>query len=364
MENNSIWCKHGSLPAWLRFIRQTGLSAYEKLVLLKKFGNTEAIYQAQYSELEQVISGKNWAKVFAFRPSVDSDVKWLEQTGNGLVTWYCDTYPELLRQIPDAPVALYVKGNVKLLKQPQIAIVGSRKPTPAGLKIATKFAKQLTASGVLVASGMALGIDSAAHKGALQNGGQTLAVLGCGLDICYPAQNKNLAQQIMQHGVLVSEFPIGSVPAKHHFPQRNRIISGLAHGVVVVEAAEKSGSLITARLALEQNREVFAVPGSVLSPLSSGCHQLIRDGAVLLQDINEIFSELKLSLLETANEEATAKNASVDPLISHIGYDATTIDEIISSSGLTAAEVSSILLVLELGGHIAHCDDGKYVRLN
>lgn len=364
MERSKVEHTDVMLHSWLRFIRQTGLSTYEKLILLKFFGNVEAIYAASHGELEQLIAGKNWSTLFKQQPSIEADLKWLEQENHHLVTWFCDAYPELLRQIPDAPVAFYAQGNIDLLLQPQVAMVGSRMPTQTGLKVASEFSAQLATVGLVVTSGLALGIDAAAHIGALKQGGQTLAVLGCGLDICYPAKHKNLAQKIAEQGLLISEFAIGAVPAKYHFPQRNRLISGLSYGVVIVEAAEKSGSLITARLAMEQNREVFAVPGSVLSPLSRGCHQLIREGAVLIQTAQQIIYELNLPLRQAMQQSANGEAISINPLIKYINYDATTIDVIISSSGLTAAEVSAILLELELDGHIAHCDDGKYVRLN
>ena len=352
------------LHAWLRFIKQPGLSNYEKLILLKYFGDVETVYSASIDELEKIISGKKWSVLFKTQPSIDADFHWLENDNHCLLTWFCDAYPSLLREVPDAPIALYVKGNINLLCEPQISVVGSRKPTPTGLKVTTEFAKKLAESGLLITSGLALGIDATAHQSALDNDSQTIAVLGCGLDICYPARHKVLAEQITRNGALISEFAIGSVPAKHHFPQRNRIISGLAYGVLVVEAAEKSGSLITARLAMEQNREVFAIPGSVLSPASSGCHRLIREGAILTQTAEQIIKELQLPLARVLQQHKNNESPPLNPLIGHIGYDETTIDEIISSSGLTAAEVSSILLVLELDGHIAHCNNGKYVRLS
>lgn len=352
------------LRSWLYFVKQKGLSPFEKLLLLKHFSSPCAVFEAKHADLEHLIAGKNWKVLFARRASIEDDLRWLDHDNHHLTTWDSDVYPELLREIPDAPIALFVEGDVNLLKQPQVAVIGSRRASPGGLKVTADFCCQLVEMGLTITSGMALGIDSAAHKAALSAQGCTIAILGCGLDTCYPPRNYRLSQQIIEQGALVSEFPIGAFPARHHFPQRNRVISGLSYGVLVVEAAHKSGSLITARLAMEQNREVFAIPGSILSPLSFGGNQLIREGAVLVDSAEQIVAELRLPLQAALQQSKNDKNAQIHPLIDSIGHHPTTIDEIISSSGLTASEVSSILLVLELDEHIGHCGDGKYVRLS
>ena len=220
------------------------------------------------------------------------DERWLAGAGRSLVTWGSPGYPALLASIEDAPLTLFVEGDAGALALPQLAIVGSRNPTQIGRDTASQFAKHLAASGLAITSGLALGIDAAAHRGALLGPGRTIAVLGCGLDRIYPRENTELARQIVASGALVSDLPTGVPPLKQHFPRRNRIISGLSVGTLVVEAALQSGSLITARLAGEQGREVFAIPGSIHSPLSRGCHRLIRQGAKLVESVDDIFPEL------------------------------------------------------------------------
>ncbi|WP_100644177.1 DNA-processing protein DprA [Alteromonas facilis] len=278
-------------------------------------------------------------------------------------------YPELLSHITTAPLALFVKGNIELLKKPKISIVGSRKPTHYGKRIAFEFAQNLNQYGVCVVSGLALGIDAQAHKGSLGGQGNTIAVLGCGIDVCYPHRNRALFTDIVElGGLLLSEFAPGTAPHKGYFPRRNRIVSGLTFGVLVVEAAVKSGSLITARLALEQNREVFAVPGNINSPQSDGCHFLIQQGAKLTTSVSDILDEIQvLSLLsdhtaiETREKSPISLLATPD-LLDSVEFDVTPIDIITERSKLPVQEVMAALLEYELRGLVASTPGG-YVKL-
>ncbi len=309
---------------------------------------------------------------------VDADYQWLQQNNHHLICLGDEDYPPLLQQLPDAPVGLFASGNVQLLSTPQLAIVGSRNPTPYGGEIATAFAKHLTHCGLTITSGLAEGIDAAGHRGALEGTGHTIAVCGTGLDSVYPRSSQSLADEIAQRGVLISEFPIGTQARKFHFPLRNRIISGLSLGTFVVEAALHSGSLITAKQAAEYGREVFALPGSIHNPMAKGCHQLIRQGAKLVDSAEDILNELgPLAALAQSLKQAPAsvgKPADL-PANSHmlldkeykilldaLGFEAASIDQLVMRSGLKADVVASMLLILELEEHIASIPGGLYVR--
>lgn len=293
------------------------------------------------------------------------DLRWLESGHRRhIISRMDDRYPPLLRELPDAPLLLYVEGDPELLCTPQIAIVGSRNPTPGGRELAFRFGVSLSRSGLTVTSGLAIGIDAAAHQGALSASRPTLAVMATGIDRVYPPRHRDLACDISRHGALVSELPVGTPPAKHAFPQRNRIISGLSVGTLVVEAARRSGSLITARLAGEQGREVYAVPGSVLSPQSRGCHALIRDGACLVETEADIFAELRhLGLAAPESRGPASTGEKPDALIDAMGYDPVTIDTLVNRSGLTADTVSSMLLRMELEGAVKAIAGGHYIRV-
>ena len=312
---------------------------------------------------------------------LERDLAWLAESGHALVTLDNDSYPALLRDIPDPPVALYVTGDVETLWQPQVAIVGSRNPTAGGLENARAFTRALAQAGFTVTSGLALGIDGAAHAAAIEAGGRTVAVMGTGPDLVYPARNRALAARIAGSGTLVTEFPPGTAARREHFPSRNRIIAGLSLGVLVVEAALNSGSLITARLAAEQGREVFALPGSIHNPLAKGCHRLIRDGARLVETDAEILAELAPlagrladSLRRQLASSAPAGVAVADDgpdiftdpdyrrLWSCLGHDPLPIDTIIRRSGLTAKAVSAMLLLLELKGQVEAHAGGAFSR--
>jgi DNA processing protein len=314
---------------------------------------------------------------------VHSMLEWLDSNEqNHLISTTDAAYPPLLKTLPDAPTALFARGDARLLCEPQLAIVGSRSPTGGGLANARAFARHLSTQGFVITSGLALGIDAAAHRGALSANGATIAVMGTGPDIIYPRENLALSEDILRSGgLLVSEWPPGTLARKEHFPRRNRLISGMAEGVLVVEASLQSGSLITARLAAEQGREVFAIPGSIHNPLSRGAHRLIRDGAKLVETGQDIFEELAASLgarlrLIPPNEaggDSGAENTSPpaahlaldseqQQLLNHLGFDPQSADALIALSGLTPAEVSSILLMLELAGYVTTLPGGLYMR--
>jgi len=310
---------------------------------------------------------------------------WLEGESRWLITRDDPLYPPLLKRIPDAPTVLFVAGDANALLYPQVAIVGSRNATPGGLGHARSFAATLARSGFVITSGLAAGVDGAAHQGCLDAGGTTIAVAGTGLDQVYPARHRDLARGIVGAGALVSQFPPGVGPLPGNFPARNRIISGMSLGVLVVEAGLKSGSLITARLASEQGREVFAIPGSVHNPLSRGCHRLIRDGARLVETADEVVEELaslahelaasiqhllapepasaRVGLEESSDSPHIEEDPEYSRLLEVIGFDPTPVDEIIERSQLTPAAVSSMLLMLELDGKVSAHAGGRYSRI-
>ncbi len=283
-----------------------------------------------------------------------------------------DDYPELLARIPDPPELIYVLGDINALHMPSIAIVGSRNPTRGGVRNAHDFASHLGKTGFTIVSGLAQGIDTAAHRGALDAGATTVAFLGTGVDRVYPAANRDLAHEIAASGALVSEFPPGTQPKAWHFPRRNRLISGASLGTLVIEAARRSGSLITARLAGEQGREIFALPGSIHNPLVRGCHQLIRSGAKLVETADDILTELEPlvgHLLETTEESSTesdhgvTRDADYDRLLEAIGHDPLNVETLAEQSGLTIEQVSSMLLILELDGKVEALSGGRYTLL-
>jgi DNA processing protein len=320
-----------------------------------------------------------WIRALDWR-EVERDLRWLRTSGARVVGWHDPDYPALLREIPDPPIAFYCLGALSC-DRPMLAVVGSRHATHAGRTAAREMAFELTRGGLGIVSGMALGIDAEAHRGALAAGGPTVAVLGGGLARIYPRQHVGLAAEIAAHGAVISEYPPGEPPAPHNFPHRNRLISGLSLGVLVVEAAQRSGSLITARLAGEQGREVLAMPGAVANPLSRGCHRLIRDGAVLVETAADVLCELApgwrtsspaagtATVAGRGGPQATEARSESAPapglarqVLDCIDFTATAVDAIVARSGLTADVVSSMLLALELDGHVRAELGGVYVR--
>lgn len=302
---------------------------------------------------------------------VERDLAWLDHPDRHLVTLAMASFPALLRQIADPPPVLFVDGDPGVLSTPQVAVVGSRRATPCGLETAFALGEALVRSGLTVTSGLALGVDAAGHRGALAARGRTLAVAANGLDRVYPRRHHRLAREVAESGALVSEFPPGTPPLAAHFPRRNRLISGLALGVVVVEAAKRSGSLITARLAGEQGREVFAVPGPIQSPLSAGCHQLIRQGAKLVERLSDILEELGdgpwqpagCAAPPAADGRAEGLDARHRKVLECVAHGPTGVDSVVERSGLTADTVCSILLALEIRGLVVPVPGGAYTRV-
>ena len=322
------------------------------------------------------------AKGFLARPdeaAITADLKWLRASGACLLLCGEDDYPPQLAAIPGPPPAIYVLGDLAVLKAPQLAMVGARRASPLGLTIARELAGALTQAGLTITSGLAAGIDAASHAGSLAAGGRTVAVLGTGLDRTYPPENAGLAARIRLAGALVSEFPPGTPPHRQNFPRRNRVISGLALGTLVVEAADGSGSLITAQQALDQGREVFAVPGSIRSPLSQGCHRLIRDGAHLVEGPDHVLAQLGFYQSnqifgmdrrtgQGAPRAAAGGGAALDKeyemLLDALVFEPATIDTLVARSGLSGESIASMLLILELEGRIAPYPGGRYGRIS
>ncbi len=302
--------------------------------------------------------------------AIDADLRWLDSSGAQLLAATDPRYPNLLRESPDAPGVLYVLGDPQALAEPQIAMVGSRSPTAGGRDTARAFAAWFASAGLTVTSGLALGIDASCHEGALRAGGLTVAVLGCGLDTCYPRENRALFEKVREAGALVSEFPPGTPALAAHFPQRNRIIAGLSHGTLVVEAASRSGSLITARLAGTAGREVFAIPSSIHNPQARGCHELIRQGAKLVEKPEDVLAELKISL-SSQLLAAPAPGASGGPLLDKaykilldaLAFEPASVDTLIERTGLNSMSITAMLLILELDGHVAPHPGGRYSRM-
>lgn len=335
-------------------------------LLLEHFGTARNAWEATSGELVESLGLKQKeAVVDEERKLIDPEREWskLIESDIGAVSTIDPEYPELLKEIPYPPSIIYYRGSLEKANQPAVALVGSRRCTFYGKEVSGRIAAELAAEKVTVVSGMALGIDTAAHKGALENSGYTVAVLGCSLDKCYPPQNRDLMGQIMQEGLVVSEYAAGTEPLPMHFPQRNRIISGLSLGTLVIEATAKSGALITANYALEQNREVFAVPGNVGSPYSRGCHRLIKEGAGLVESAADILDQLyigttqdiQLSIELTRDELSEAEKK----LLQIIPYQPMHMDNIIQQGGMKASEVSTFLLSLELKKYIRQTP-GKY----
>ena len=352
------------LAAWLRLTLIPGISGETQRKLLAAFGLPEAIFAAGRLEVRSVIGDKA-DLLFDGDPAeaIEHSLAWASQPGQSIITLADGGYPPALLEIADPPSVLYVRGNPDLLHRRGIAVVGSRNATPQGIQTAESFARHLAAQGLCIVSGLALGIDAAAHRGARAAQGETVAVIGTGADRIYPARNKELAIAIAERGAIVSEFPLGTPAVAYNFPRRNRIISGLARGVLVVEAAPESGSLITARLAAEQGREVFAIPGSIHSPVARGCHKLIKQGAKLVETAQDILEEL--GNFAAAPMPAAAPSAAPDesPILAALGHDPCSLDDLVERTGQSADQLLPELLSLELGGSLAPLPGNRYQRL-
>jgi len=364
------------LSYWLALHKASGIASGTLNQLIQHFPDPEELFHSadalktleltavRRKALQKAICQPDWE-------SVEKHLQWAQADENHILLLTQNDYPELLKQIDRPPAILFIKGQRSVLNNIQLAMVGSRNPTIDGNEIARQFAHHLAQNGMVITSGMALGIDAQSHYGALQAHGKSIAIAGTGLDRIYPARHKDLAWQLIEQGAIVSEYPLGTGPMKHHFPQRNRIISGLSVGTLVIEAALKSGSLITAKTALDQGREVFAIPGSIHNPLARGCHQLIKSGAKLVETAEDILEELSSLMLfslldsqhtgDTINNSASTKinqkNRSLLPkvqqqILQHIGYNPIAIDTIINRSGLSAADINANLVLLEVDDFI------------
>ncbi|MGH8676694.1 MAG: DNA-processing protein DprA [Burkholderiales bacterium] len=344
--------------------------------MLRRFGLPEAVVAARRSALAPALSPDVLDALYSERVAqgVARALEWAQAQAHALVTFDHPAYPKALLEISDPPALLYCVGRLELLSQPALAVVGSRNATAQGARNAHAFARALSDAGLTIVSGLALGVDAAAHRGGLEGRHSTIAVLGTGIDVVYPPGNADLAQEIATRGLLVSEFPLGSAAARQNFPRRNRVISGLTLGTLVVEAALSSGSLITARAALEQGRDVFAIPGSIHSPLSKGCHSLIKAGAKLVEAAEDVLNEL--TALNRGAPVAPPRSAGSVPaattsssteqalLLEQMGFDPVDIDSLCARAGLSAQRVSAELLRLELEGHVAALPGGLYQRVH
>ena len=353
--------------AWLALEFIPGLGGEGIRKLLARFGAPSAVLAQPVQSLSQFVS-PTVARAIAAGPQterIEASLKWLEGESNHLLTLADEDYPPQLLEISDPPPILYLKGRRELLGQPGFAVVGSRNATPSGLQNAEAFARNLSEAGFTIISGMALGIDAAAHRGGLAGAGSSIAVVGTGLDLVYPARNKALAHDLAENGLIISEFALGTPALAKNFPRRNRIISGLSRGVLVVEAALASGSLITARQAGEQGREVFAIPGSIHSPFSKGCHQLIKQGAKLVDEANDILVELQWGSANPASGMAAsqADDADSDPFLMQMGFDPVSVDTLLERIKLPTDQLIARLTELELDGAIASMPGGNYQRL-
>jgi len=340
--------------------------------MLRQFGLPQNITARKPSELAAFVGAEALEAMGSAR--VDAAVKraldWAAAPNHFVVTLADAGYPRALLEIADPPALVYALGRVELLQRPALAVVGSRNATAQGESNAESFSRAFSDAGLTIVSGLALGIDAAAHRGGLAGPGSTIAVLGTGIDVIYPRRNAELAARIAERGLLLSEFALGTAPAAHNFPRRNRLISGLSRGCLVVEAAAASGSLITARTAADQGREVFAIPGSIHSPLSRGCHALIKSGAKLVESADDVLDELsgfRQSGYASTTARAAKGRATPDEaaggLLEHMGHDPVDVDALCSRAGMSAEQVSSELLRLELDGRVAVLPGGLYQRL-
>lgn len=353
------------LAAWLRLTLVPGVGGDSQRALLKAFGLPQRIFAASPAALAAVVPADKLRALLDHdaQAHIDAALEWARQPGNRIVTLADADYPRRLLDIPDPPTLLYVKGRIELLQRDAVAMVGSRNATVQGKNNAEAFARALSEAGVTVVSGLALGIDAAAHRGGLQGAASTVAVIGTGADRIYPGRNGELARAIAERGALVSEFPLGTPPLAANFPRRNRLIAGLARGCLVVEAALASGSLITARLAAEQGRDVFAIPGSIHSPLAKGCHRLIKQGAKLVDDVQDVLDELGLGGGAAQRRDPAAScDEATRRVLEALGYDPCTVDQLSERSGLTPDRLYAMLLQLELDGMVTPVPGGRFQR--
>lgn len=359
---------------WVALSLIDGIGSVTLCQLLRRFGSPANVFAASKSQLKEVVDDKIASSIAngLDENAVGPTLAWLSNPHNHIITLADSIYPKALLEIANPPAVLYAKGNLNCLALPCLAVVGSRNATPQGEKNAEDFSENLSRHGLCIVSGMALGIDGAAHRGVLKAKGATIAVVGTGLDIVYPAKHRDLAHQIVSDGLILSEFPLGTPSKAQNFPRRNRIISGLSLGCLVIEANLDSGSLITARLAAEQGREVFAIPGSIHSPVAKGCHQLIKQGAKLVESTEDILSELS-PLNGVQSEIATSPNGSLpkrandsqeaNTVLDSMGFEPIHFDTLLTHTGLTVSSLSTMLTLLELDGKVSPLHGGKFQRL-
>ena len=358
------------IAAWLRLTAAPGIGPTAAHRLLAAFGLPQQVLAQPLSTLATVIPkplalGLLAPPGQALREAIARTVAWAAEPGHHLVTLADDAYPRRLLDLADPPPVLYITGDLATLARPSVAIVGARGATQQGLRDAESFAASLSAVGLTIVSGLALGVDAAAHAGGLRGPGSTVAVTGTGADRIYPARHKDLAHRIAAQGAILSEFPLGTPVLQHNFPRRNRLIAALAQGVLVIEAAERSGSLITARQAADLGREVFAIPGSIHAPLSRGCHLLIRQGAKLVEGPQDVLEELgtPAAALPAAPARPPAQPETADTLLAALAYDPVTPDVLCVRSGLPAEQVVARLMTLELAGAVERLPGNRYRRL-
>ena len=357
------------LKYWLGFNYVSGIGPAKIQALLGHFGTLENAWVAPDGRLREVgLDARALQNFNDVRENFDLDgyVRQVETSGVSVLTWESSDYPDLLREIPAAPPVLFVRGRLEPVDRWAVAVVGTRRLTAYGRQVTSDLVAGLVGNGITVVSGLARGIDAVAHRAALEHGGRTIAVLACGIDRVYPPEHRDLAREIVaERGALVTDYPFGSKPDSNHFPARNRLISGLALGVVVVEAGEKSGALITSRFALEQNREVFAVPGNIHSPVSLGTNRLIQQGGKLVLRVEDILEELNLRMVA---EQAVAKvilpeTAEEAALLSHLSSHPVHVDELGRQTGMPISMISSTLTVMELKGMVQAVGGMNYVRM-
>ena len=356
------------LKYWVGFSLISGIGPVKFNQLENYFGSLENAWQAASADLKQAGLDKGAIQAINnWRPkiSLEAEMEKLERYGVKVLTWRDPDYPARLEEIYDYPPVLYIRGSLVLEDEWCLAVVGTRKATVYGRQVAEEIVTDLARSKITIVSGLARGIDSIAHRAALEAGGRSIAIFACGLDIVYPSENANLARQIMQQGALISEYPLGVSPRADNFPRRNRIMSGLSLGVLIVEADETSGAMITAHMALEQNREVFAIPGSILSPASRGTNHLIQEGAKLVRNYVDVLEELNLAIMAQQLEmkELLPADETESLLLKQLSHEPTHIDELCRNSGLEAALVSSTLTMMELKGMVKHVGGMNYALL-
>jgi DNA processing protein len=355
------------LKYWTAFHRIPGIGRVRYQALLGRFGSLADAWLAGPSDLRSAgLEDRIVRAITTERTNIDpdSELERLEEHAVRALTWNDDAYPALLKEIDDAPPVLYVRGDLSSIDEWAVSVVGTRRPTPYGRQVAEEISHQLASNRICVVSGLARGVDAIAHRAAIQAGGRTVAVLACGLDMVYPPEHAKLAREIVEHGALLSEYPIGTQPRGDYFPRRNRILSGISLGVLVVEGDVKSGAIITARWANDQNREVFAIPGSIFSPQSRGTNDLIQQGAKLVQTVEDVLEELNLTMVphQIEMQELIPATDTESDLLRHISKEPIHIDEVCRQSGLPVSTVSSVLAMMELKGLIKQMGPMAFVR--